>query len=196
MKKVNQFYFIFCFLFIVNSLFAQVVVGFRAGVNFSSASILNKDAPQKILLFTFGIPIQIRLNEHFYAQSGLDFVQKGFKYSNASSATTSNWVETSFLGKYKLGGNKPTHGFLIFGPSLGFRIGGRGQFDSSYDFGLNIGGQLMLKNMFFDLRYQHGFTDLDTYDHPSRQSEIFSRGIALTVGFFQLSKNKAATVIP
>jgi hypothetical protein len=189
MQKNDSTILILFFLLATHLLNAQVTVGIRAGVNVASTQFASiKNSPQSINLFTMGVPVEVHINKRFSAQTELNFTQKGYKWAASDISFVTNWIETSIFGKLKLGGEKPIHGFLFFGPSLGFVVGGRGEFISPYDFGLNVGGQLILQDVFFDLRYQLGLTDLDTYYNPRWQIGKYSRGIAVSFGYYIFRK--------
>jgi Outer membrane protein beta-barrel domain len=181
MKKVIKTLIFLCFFLIVTMLKAQVTVGFRVGANVATVKTYYYSEPSTVL-FTAGVPLEVRINKLFALQTGLNFTQKGFK--TAQYRDVASWLETDLLGKLRLGGDKLIHGFVFFGPSLGFNLTERSKYTSSYDISLNLGGQIVMDAVFIDLRYQYGMTDLDTFLwQNNRAVGRHNRGLAITFGF-------------
>jgi Outer membrane protein beta-barrel domain len=110
--------------------------------------------------------------------------------SFGDSKFVTNWLEIPFLAKVRFG--KPTGiGFGLFlGPSIGYALGGRHESSFTraynlptesksevidfnrfnhkrYDFGLNLGGDISYKRIFFDIRYQFSLNNLASNAHST-----------------------------
>ena len=184
MKKIIQITLFLSIFASINALNAQLQVSVRLGVNVSNTEFRNPpQLTNNLTGFTIGVPVEIDISDYFSAQSEVCFVQKGYKSTINGRNVTANWGQTNVFGKLRLGSDKFLHTFLYFGPSLDVRLTTKGQFDRSYDLGLNFGGQIVFKRAYLDVRYQRGLTDLDTDESLNFQVEKYARSLAVTLGF-------------
>jgi hypothetical protein len=182
MKKVIKTLIFLCFFLIVPMLKAQVTVGFRVGAN---VAYLEYQEPHSFgnnsTLLTIGIPMEVRIDRLFSIQTALVFIQK------AVPDKPSNWLGTHLLSKVKLGCDGVASAYFLVGSNIDINLCNKVECEintvSPFDIGLNIGGQLFLDNLVFDVHYQHGLTNLNTSKDWRSQQPIYSRGFAFSVGF-------------
>jgi hypothetical protein len=130
------------FLSLAASLFGQISVGVRSGVQFSNISetnLLNEVAPSFDYLIsnTSGVAVEFALNDHFAIQPELGFTRKGFAVTESTNINLFNvplglgvkaqarfnYLEMPVLFKAKVGSG-PVKFYGQAGPMLGYAING------------------------------------------------------------------------
>jgi hypothetical protein len=144
MKSTKQFLFFALITFFGNTfLQAQVAVGLKAGANFGNVYMteaLGNLAPD----FKFatgavaGGVVEANFGKYFAVQSELNWVQKGFKFTEdvnipvgnldipagVSATIRTNYLEIPLLAKAKLG-NDIIQAYAVLGPSFGYAMNGQ-----------------------------------------------------------------------
>jgi hypothetical protein len=134
----------------------------------------------------------------------------GSNHSSEKSQFITNWLEIPFLAKVNFGKRSGMSYGLFLGPSVGYAFNGR--YTSSYtyqsngvdttrlknesidfkyynhkryDIGLNLGGDISYKRIFFDARYQLGLKNLalDTNGVEESNISIKTYSFMLTLGY-------------
>jgi hypothetical protein len=196
MRKTLQTILFLCLFVNAQSIFAQLQLGVHVGTNVANvknSNFLSSD----VALFTGGISLEKDLNQRFSLQLEANYVQKGYgNFSADYNYLRTNWLETNLMAKIKLGVDKPISVFLLFGPNWGYALDGKYKASdktynidfindeySRYDVGFNFGGQVNYKNLFLDIRYQLGTTDMYKNYKGTRPITEYNRCVGLTLGY-------------
>jgi WD40 repeat protein len=187
---------IVCFLLTFSfSSYSQVKLGGQLGLNFSSASYSATDnylvSPSKSkILFMGGIISEIKLDNLFALEPGLNYVQRGIEYDplvdaltgaqlpGTSGTLTLNYIDIPILLKAKFDEGQLRH-YLMAGPNIGFlsvadvepRGAGLTTTSSKKDqlnsmnFSFDLGGGVEYSldqhtDLFANLKYSIGLTDI------------------------------------
>jgi hypothetical protein len=143
-------------LLLATFTFAQVSVGFKAGVNYANIStpdlsfvgIPSTDANRSL---TFGAVAEIGIKDGFAIQPELNFSKKGFEIQQGipidlgafnlpvgvKAVTDLNYVEVPVLGKYSFG-NEKMGAYVIAGPTMGYATSARFRTVASLLIDINI----------------------------------------------------------
>jgi hypothetical protein len=221
-KTLTILLFSFLFLDILVSQ-KSVNVSVRAGVNSSTYRYKYSSGgygqPQNVSLLTIGIPVELNFSPLFSLQTGLDFMQKGYRFQstfgsprvNRSSdiRLITNWLEVPILSKIKFKIKNDVYFSVLGGLSFGVGVYGKVEnnfvdydwvtqyttgFSSNevvfvddhnpFDLGLNLGGEISYKKMYFDFRYQLGISDTKSKGYNNYAiSSSKTRSAALTIGY-------------
>lgn len=186
-------------------LSAQTNFGVRAGLNLASINIdfegLTASPSSRIGVTLAGIA-EIGVSENMAIQPELHFIQKGYKSDSGGDETklSLNYLELPIHVKYLFGGEGQIGGYVLGGPAVGFALGGKsktcfnGNCDSEnvefsdddgfrrLEVGLSFGGGITInQNLFVDLRYVLGITNLAEEDF--QEIKYRNKGIQLGVGY-------------
>jgi Outer membrane protein beta-barrel domain len=197
--------FLVLFFFQLN---AQTYFGLRAGTNFANGSKGANDygaSTDRILGINLGMYLDFGLSKIMSLQSEANWLQKGFRaYGQHDKAFRNSYIDLVFLLKLK-NNNIPYNKkgkkmgiYGAFGPYGGYifyskvnklksinRFDVKRDVEDSYivDFGFMLSAGTSIpadrKNFIFDLRYIHGFMQMD----DDRYGKPKNRGILPSVGF-------------
>jgi len=165
------------------SLNAQVKIGIRSAINFSTWNAYeneNVNTIKNVIGFALSSYADIKVLEDLSLQTELQYIQKGYKGINnntASSVTLKlSYIQLPLHAKFNFG-NEDNSGFILAGPFVGLMLGGNKNicpigmecydrkttlFDRNpqyerLDYGLSFGGGVKIKNQYVvDLRYTIG----------------------------------------
>jgi hypothetical protein len=155
-------------LIIVNSCYAQVRFGLKAGGNL--ANMDGFDQSKMRLGISAGPALQVNFAKLFFLQSELLYSVKGRQSNttqNNSNATLSlNYINLPVLLGYRVASN-----FSIkLGPEIGRLLSAKSKFDGTttdvdniyqdFDLGADLALAYAFKKLSLDLRYNYGLKDL------------------------------------
>jgi hypothetical protein len=154
-------------LFFINSSYAQVRFGLKAGGNL--ANIDGFDKTKMKLGLSAGPALQIKLANLFFLQTELLYSIKGTRsdsMQNSDAKLNLNYINLPILIGYRAAPN-----FSIkLGPEIGRLLSAKSEtngttkdltdFYQSFDFGADLGLAYTFKKVALDLRYNYGFKDL------------------------------------
>jgi hypothetical protein len=154
-------------LIIINSSYAQVRFGLKAGGNLANVDGFDKSKMK--LGLSAGPALQIKLANVFFLQSELLYSIKGSQsdsLQNSDAKLDLNYITLPILVGYRLAPN-----FSIkLGPEIGRLLSAKSDvngttkdvtdFYQSFDFGADLGLAYTFKKLALDLRYNYGFKDL------------------------------------
>ncbi|MBL7781134.1 MAG: PorT family protein [Saprospiraceae bacterium] len=144
MKSSSQFLFIALITFFGNNLlWAQVAVGLKGGANFGNVYMtktLDNLAPdfKSATGALAGGVVEANFGKYFALQSELNWVQKGFRFSEdinvpignldipagVEATIRTNYLEIPLLAKAKIG-NDVVQAYAVLGPSFGYAMNGK-----------------------------------------------------------------------
>lgn len=202
MMTTKKFFLSACIVMLSATLFAQLSVGLRGGVNIAKQTY-DADgfdiSPDNIIGLTLAGIIELGLTENLAIQPELAFVQKGFKFEFediSGEKTTSklriNHIDVPVLVKYKFGG-ETIGAYLAAGPTFGYAITGSSEEDGDktkfededwegynrFELGGSLGGGLKFGKLFLDLRYLLSFSNLT----DESDVKAHNNGISISLGF-------------
>jgi len=175
------------------SVAQPVTGGVKAGANFSKITFgeFDEDLDRKTGL-VIGAFITVPMTELFAFQPEMLYSVKGGKFEQPDGdefKTNLNFLQIPLLfrANFAVGTFRP---FAVVGPAFGFRTGanfdgpGEGDVDitddtNAVEFSGVIGGGLQFGLVSVELRYDHGFNDLDDIE----SAEIKTRTFSVLVGF-------------
>ena len=196
-------------------------MGLKAGIGFSSWSNVEVEAPAKKvqkLGFQGGLVAKAGFNPYLALQMELLFAQKGMKVSVTESGITAKvWTNVNYLEiPLLLKASIPLDPFFIYanvGPSFGiglsaklatdpdlglnqtikFEEGGLQRFDFGVLFGAGVGVKLGNGELFLDLRYTLGISDINNASAEAKAKSDYeknsNRNFGIAVGYlFKLGK--------
>jgi hypothetical protein len=154
-------------LIIINSSYAQVRFGLKAGGNLANVDGFDKSKMK--LGLSAGPALQIKLANVFFLQPELLYSIKGSQsdsLQNSDAKLDLNYITLPILVGYRLAPN-----FSIkLGPEIGRLLSAKSDvngttkdvtdFYQSFDFGADLGLAYTFKKLALDLRYNYGFKDL------------------------------------
>jgi hypothetical protein len=154
-------------LFFINSSYAQVRFGLKAGGNL--ANIDGFDKTKMKLGLSAGPALQVKLANVFFLQTELLYSIKGTRsdsMQNSDAKLNLNYINLPILIGYRAAPN-----FSIkLGPEIGRLLSAKSEangttkdltdFYQSFDFGADLGLAYTFKKVALDLRYNYGFKDL------------------------------------
>ena len=181
----------------------------------NNAALLTLAVPVEVA-FTRHFAVQAELN---FIQKGYkthyETVAKGGLAGAFDKKLVVNWLEIPFLTKIKFGTKTGVSGGMYFGPSMSFALSGHIKYatvnnfagptvresgiytikfpkeHTPFDWGFNLGGDINYRRFFFDMRYQLGLKDMDTWNSANNSGlSITTRGLALSVGYWLFSTVK------
>lgn len=184
---------------------AQISIGVRAGVNIANQTIEQSGLsvePDALLGLHLGALVNIGITDDFSVQPELTFIQKGNKFDFdlgtlgggvVETKTTYNYLEIPILAKYGFGGEK-IGGFILAGPSIAFGLSGSSSTDGDSidldweedgvtrsDFGIQFGAGINFSQLFVDVRYGLGLTDLNDTDDDT--FSVKNNGLNIGIGY-------------
>lgn len=205
-SKKNLVFSIIIALFAVSNLSAQLSLGGRVGVSFSSWKQDDLDASLKSGLDAAAIAI-LQLNERFSIDSELRYINKGFQIKNALLLRRLNYTYLEIPVLLGVHFQKKNLLFRISGgPTIGYLIGGKTKvcplttFDETCEsekinlkddeinrteFGLTGGAGIGFKTstgsarVMFDLRYFRGLSNI----FDANYSDNVAKNRGFTIGF-------------
>lgn len=224
MKKYKRAIIPFLFILgLVQFSSAQVSIGFKGGVNYSSVSLAGtgKFTPNIKTMdgFTAGFVAEIPLLNGFAFQPELAFSRKGFRVTDgldldlfnlpiplgAEAHTKINYVEMPLLGKYAMGSERAGV-YMLLGPYVGYATNAELQtkarvlidinlttttidldndrydrWDAGVVGGLGVWVKAGSGKIFFDTRYQQGFTNM--FEDTRVDVRMKNRGIGINAGY-------------
>ena len=144
MKTTKQILFAALIILFGNTfIFAQVAIGLKAGANFGNVHTTEAlgDLTPDFKYATgavAGAVAEISFGKHFAVQPELNWVQKGFRFSEGidipvgnmaipagvEAVIRTNYLELPLLAKVKIG-NDIVQGYAVLGPSVGYAMSGK-----------------------------------------------------------------------
>lgn len=154
-------------LFLINTSYAQVRFGLKAGGNL--ANIDGFDKTKMKLGLSAGPALQIKLANVFFLQTELLYSVKGTRSDSMQNANAK--LDLNYINLPILIGYRAAPDFSIkLGPEIGRLLSAKSEIDGnttditdfyqSFDFGANLGLAYSFKKIALDLRYNYGFKDL------------------------------------
>jgi hypothetical protein len=205
MKNSLKFAMLICLMVAVTNMQAQIKVGPTFGLNLSTMTLktmgISMD-PKTLVGFNVGVISEIPLSGNLSLQPAVLYSAKGSKYSiTFFEVTEEAEISPSFLEipvnalyKFDLGTLKL---FLNAGPYLAYGIGGKtksggvsaeiryGSGENNdmkrFDFGLNFGAGLDIKNFLISAHYGLGLANMAPITTENTESKI--KVIEFSVGY-------------
>jgi hypothetical protein len=180
--------------------YAQVTAGVKIGVNFADISIEDDEGEQdnidKRTGLAVGAFVDVPLSPMFSFQPEFLYSQKGAKFEDFDEEVTIKYdvIQIPLLAKFNFGvQDAPVRGFIVAGPAFSFAT--KRELDAeddlfdedlddeveSFDFSGVIGAGVQFGMATVELRYDHGFRNLDSEDLADIKSRTFS--ILFGIGF-------------
>ena len=200
MKNFMKSALVICMMFTVTNMHAQIKIGPTAGLNLSTMTLksmgLSLD-PKTIVGFNVGVISEFNLKGNLFLQPALLFSAKGSKYSvlEEEMTITPSFIEIPVNAMYKFGSGS-TKFFLNAGPYFGLAIGGKtksggesadikfGSGESNdmkrFDFGLNLGAGIEIKNFLISAHYGLGLANLAPVTTDDTEVKIRVIGISIS----------------
>lgn len=192
-------------VFVFSATIAHSQIGVRAGVNIAT---LNYDPDDfigdisPIIGLNIGLLMELPVTDRISLQPELHFIQKGDKeeyddfFGSGSITTRINYLELAVMGKFTLADIGNDGGLYVgLTPFLGYALSGEFKFEedgfsetedidfdeiSRMDFGIGLGAGASFGNLFVDVRYNLGLSNLNDTDIDF---DINTRGILIGVGY-------------
>jgi hypothetical protein len=174
--------------------YAQVTGGVKVGVNFADLSIEDDDEIEEFDKRTglaIGGFVEMPVAPQISIQPEVLFSQKGAKIEEGGDEFKIKFdvVQIPVLVKARFGAGA-TRPFVVFGPGFGFRTSAKAQFNDeeeedlkddtkAMDFSGIVGAGVEFGRGSVEVRYDHGFTNLDDSDEGA---EAKSRTISILFG--------------
>ena len=102
MKKLWIYFITVLFILCTSSLFAQIKIGAKAGLNISSAKVKNFDDTKSKLGIHLGGVAEYEIMDMLYAQAGILLSQKGYKWEDDMSMLGYTYTEESTISLFYL----------------------------------------------------------------------------------------------
>jgi len=195
MKKLFNLFLVILAMAFTTSAMAQLSIGPRVAVNFSTVAFDEEDGVDinNLLGFAFGAAAEIGISDMFAVQPEVSFSQHGFSSEEDFGTGTVdfdvifNYVQIPVLAKLKFGSDAVVINVLA-GPHVGFGIGDvtfkvddekeTQPWDEvgiqKFDFGITGGAGVSFAagpgNLGLDLRYQLGLSNLNEEDEDGEKA--------------------------
>jgi hypothetical protein len=205
MKTIKVLVLCIGLLSLTTSVFAQLSVGFRAGVNIANQTFEQDGveiSPDSRLGITAAGLVEIPVSGGFSIQPEIAFVQKGLKFKFDFLGTTEevetilNHIDVPILAKYNFG-SETVGAFVAAGPTFGYAISGKSKangeedkfddgdwegykrFEIGASLGAGVGANVGSGMLFLDVRYLLSLTNLAEEEGFTAKN----KGISLSVGY-------------
>lgn len=181
--------------------YAQVTGGFKIGVNFADIVEDEEDDEEDNLDKRTGLAVggfvDVPIAPGFSFQPEFLYSQKGAKFEDFDGEDVTikyDVIQIPLLAKFNFGANDaPVQGFVVAGPGLAFRVKAEIDYDvtneldedledevESFEFSGIVGAGVKFGMASVEVRYDHGFTNLNSVeDDPF---EIKSRTFSILFG--------------
>jgi hypothetical protein len=196
--------FIFILLLLPGAAFAQLSFGVKAGLNLNDVymkvpqnfygNTIQGDGIDPNLGFHLGVFAKIDLSKKFAFIPELQYIRKGFDFSNTDDRLNLNYLELPLMFSYspiKLIG-------IELGPGIAYQLAANVHtsshtidmsdwYDEKFDVNLNVGVRVYLTQRFsVGARYSYGFTSISqiylTYDGIRLENtDEYNRNASLSV---------------
>ena len=175
--------------------YAQVTGGFKIGVNFADLSFEDEEGEQEFDSRTglvVGGFVDVPVAPGFSFQPEFLYSQKGAKFTDDFDDTEFtikyDVFQIPLLAKFNFGANDaPVQGFIVAGPALAFKTSAKitaedDAFEDedlddeveSFDFSGIIGAGVKFGMASVEVRYDHGFRNIDSEDQAEIKTKTFS----------------------
>jgi hypothetical protein len=174
---------------------APITFGIRGGVNFSKVTATSEGysvSAKNNTGFNVGVSMDVPMLESLYFQTGMYFVQKGFKDGDTTSKP--DYLEMPLYMSYRYNFASSVQLQVNFGPYLAYGIAGKTSADNTdydcfgdnggyknFDCGLGFGAGLTVNKIFFGINYDLGLTNVSKAS--SDYGSLKNRSLSLNVGF-------------
>jgi hypothetical protein len=204
MKNLLKFVLTICLMLTVTDMQAQVRFGPTFGLNLSTMTAKSMGIsldPKTLVGFHVGVISEFNLAGKLFLQPAFLYSTKGSKYSVMESEATISpaFIEIPVNVVYKFDSGSMKF-FLEAGPYFAYGIGGKEKSDNEttdikfgsgesndlkpFDFGLNLGAGVEIKNFFISAHYELGIANLApvTTDNTEMKISVIGFSIGYLLG--------------
>ena len=164
--------------------------GVKGGVNFAKLAIDPEETEccDNRTGFAGGLFVVAPINDAISIQPEFLYSMQGAKFvdddSDAELEINLDFFQVPILVRADFASNGSVQPFVVFGPSIGFRMRAKQKFEEEeedikeevekVDFSFAVGGGLQFGRGSLEARYTHGLKDISTNDEDEAKTRMFS----------------------